>query len=96
MISVVSVCPDKAISWLVTTEIGLVAVMFAGTGIRDPVTTTSCSVASGTAVVAGACCAMTGISMAATHTHANTEVVNCFASDLRLSNFGIPIFISLK
>jgi hypothetical protein len=39
---------------------------------------------------------MAGISMAAIHTHANTVIVNCFASDLTLSNFGIPIFISLK
>jgi hypothetical protein len=94
---VVSVCPDKAISWLVTTEIGLVALMFAGTGMRDPVTMTSCSVVSGTAAaaVAGACCAVAGISMAAIHTHANTAIVNCFASDLTLSSFGIPIFVSL-
>jgi hypothetical protein len=96
MMSVVSVCPDKAISWLVTTEIGLVALMFAGTGMRDPVTMTSCSVASGAADVAGACCAMAGISMAAIQTHVNTVMLNSFASDLTLNSFGIPIFISLK
>jgi hypothetical protein len=96
MISVMSVCPDKAISWLVTTEIGLVALMFAGTGMRDPVTMTSCSVASGAAVVAGACCAMAGISMAAMHTDTDKMIVIRFTSELTLIDFCIPILISLN
>jgi len=48
--SVMSVCPSSWISWLVTMVVGLVAEMFAGTGIRDPVTTTSCRTGSGSAV----------------------------------------------
>jgi len=48
--------------------VGLVAEMFAGTGIRDPVTTTSCRTGSGSAVAAGACCAVAGID-AARHAH---------------------------
>ncbi len=39
--SEISVCPCSWISWLLTMVVGLVAEMFAGTGIREPVTTTS-------------------------------------------------------
>ena len=83
------------ISLLVTTVIGLVAVMFTGTGMRDPVTMTSCSVASGAAVVGGACCAMAGISVAAMHTHADKIIVKCFTSDLMPISFRNLIFFSL-
>src|ERR1700679_1931768 len=71
----------------VTTVIGLVAVIFAGTGMRDPVTMTSCSGASGAAVVAGACCAVAGVDIAAAHAH---------ISDLTRIGFCNLIFISLE
>jgi hypothetical protein len=63
--SVISVCPCSWISWLVTTVVGLVAEIFAGTGIRDPVTTTSSSCAEGSAAGAVDCWAATGALIAA-------------------------------
>lgn len=66
--------------------VGLVAEMFAGTGIRDPVTTTSCSVGSGAALVAGACCAAAGIDRAATHIHTD-RAMNRFRSDVMPMGF---------
>ena len=61
--------------------VGLVAEIFAGTGIREPVTTTSCSVASGATVAAGACCAMAGTDMASAHAHIAKVIVIRFTSD---------------
>jgi hypothetical protein len=83
-----SVCPSSWISWLLTIVVGLVAEMFAGTGIRDPVTTTSCRTGSGSAVVAGACCATAGIDTAARHAHIDKVGRHRFASDLTQIWFG--------
>jgi hypothetical protein len=75
--------------------IGLVAVIFAGTGMRDPVTMTSCSVPSGAAVAAGACCAVAGVDRAAAHAHIEKVITNRFASDLTPIGFRILILVSL-
>jgi hypothetical protein len=61
--------------------------MFAGTGIREPVTTTSCRTGSGSAVAAGACCAVAGID-AAKHAHIDKVIANRFTTDLTLHGFG--------
>src|SRR5580700_7467569 len=66
------------------------AVSALGLLIMEPVTTISCSSASGAAVVMGACCAMAGIDRAATHAHIDT-IMNRFTSDLRLISLHIPI-----
>ncbi len=80
----------------VTTVIGLVAVIFAGTGMRDPVTMTSCSVPSGAAVVAGACCAVAGVDRAAAHAHIDKVSWHRFTSDLTLIWFGHLISAPLE
>ena len=85
--SVMSVCPSSWISWLLTMVVGLVAEMFAGTGIREPVTTTSCRTGSGSAVAAGACCAVAGID-AARHAHTDMAIANRLTIDLTLDWFG--------
>jgi hypothetical protein len=57
--SVISVLPCRRMSWLETIVVGLVAVMLAGTGMREPVTTTSCKGAAAWSAGAAACCAGT-------------------------------------
>jgi hypothetical protein len=83
-------------SWLVTTVSGLVALMFAGTGIREPVTTTSCSTDSGSAVAAGVCCAMAGIDMAAKPAHIDKFITTDLTSDLTQVWFGHLISAPLE
>ena len=86
-----SVAPCSLISWAVTTAVGLVADMLAGTGMREPVTMTSWSTGAWSAVVAGACCAVAVVAMPAMHTHADI-IAHRFASDLKLISFGFIIF----
>src|ERR1700722_16138761 len=80
----------------VTTVIGLVAVIFAGTGMRDPVTVTSCSVPSGAAAAAGACCAAAGVDRAAAHVHIDKVITNRFTSDPTPISFRILILVFLE
>jgi hypothetical protein len=62
--------------------VGLVALMFAGTGIREPVTTTSCRTGSGAALAVVVCWAVAGVDMAAAHAAIDRVIVILIASDL--------------
>ena len=77
------------------TWIGLVLTSF-GAAMRDPVTMISCSTGSAATPAVGACWAMAGICMAATHTPADKVIVNRFTNDLTPIGFRILILVSLE
>jgi hypothetical protein len=64
--------------------------------MRDPVTTTSCSVGSGAAVAAGACCAIAGVDMAAAPALITKAIMNRFMSEIVLFSFRNLIFCPSK